>query len=61
MKLPELSTELILNALTSKKLLEKSTATELTEALIKEKDVNWNLVLTKQFKSEQKGNDEAAS
>ena len=59
MKLPDQSSKNILGALTSKSLLEQSAARELVEALEKQKDVNWNLVLTRQFETEQGGNDEA--
>jgi hypothetical protein len=61
MKLPDKSAKNILGALTSKSLLEESVSKELVEALEKQKDVNWNLVLTKQFESEQGGHDEAES
>lgn len=61
MKLSDQSAKNILGALTSKSLLEKSSATELVEALEKQKDVNWNLVLTKQFESEQEGHNETES
>ena len=58
MKLPAQSAERILDALTSESLLEESAAAELVEALERQKDVNWNLVLTKQFESEQGGHNE---
>lgn len=58
MKLPAQSAERILDALTSKSLLEESAAVELVEALETQKDVNWNLVITKQFESEQGGHNE---
>lgn len=61
MKLPEKSAKNILGALTTKSLLDESVAREVVEALDQQKDVNWNLVLTKQFQSEQGGSDETAS
>lgn len=61
MKLPAQSAKNILGDLTSKSLLEESAAVKLVEGLDSQKGVNWNLVLTKQFESEQGGNDEAAS
>lgn len=61
MKLPAQSAKNILGDLTSKSFLEESAAGELVEALESQKAVNWNLVLTKPFESEQGGHDEAAS
>jgi hypothetical protein len=61
MKLSAQSARNILGDLTSKSLIEESAAGELVEALESQKAVNWNLVLTKQFESEQGGNDEAAT
>lgn len=61
MKLPTESATRITEALTTQLLLEESVATEVVEALEAQKTVNWNIVLTKQFKSEQGGNDEAFS
>ena len=61
MKLPEQSANNILGALTSKSLLEESAAKELVASLEEQKNVNWNLVLTKQFESEQGGHDETES
>lgn len=61
MKLPEQSASNILGALTSKALLDESAAKELVASLEEQKDVNWNLVLTKQFKSEQGVHDKSES
>jgi hypothetical protein len=61
MKLPEKSAERILASLTSKPLLEELAAADVAKALKTEKGVNWNLVLTKQFESEQGGSDETES
>ncbi len=61
MKLPEPSAKNILSALASKSLLAESAAKELVESLENQKDVNWNLVLTKQFESEQGGHDETGA
>ncbi len=61
MKLPTSSVERIFIALTSKSLLVESAATEVVQFLEKEQTVNWNLVLSKQFESEQGGRDEAES
>lgn len=61
MRLPAQSAKNILGALTSKALLEESAAKELVASLEEQKDVNWNLVLTKQFESEQGGRDETES
>ena len=61
MKLPPQSAKRITEALTSQSLLEESAVTEVVEALEAQKAVNWNVVLTKQFQSEQKGNDETNS
>lgn len=61
MKLPDQSYKNILSALTFEALLEEPAAKELVESLEKQRDVNWNLVLTKQFKSEQGGRDETES
>ena len=61
MKLPDQSAKNILSALTSKSLLVESVATETVKALEEEKNVNWNLVLTKQFEAEQEGHHETES
>ena len=61
MSLPDLSSERILAAITAKPLLDKEAADELLDTLNKQKEVNWNLVLTKQFESEKGGQDEAKS
>lgn len=61
MKLPDQSAKKILSALTSKSLLIESVATETVKALEEEKNVNWNLVLTKQFESEQGDHHETES
>lgn len=61
MKIPDQSAEKILTDLTSKHLLEKSAAAEVVEALEKGKDVNWNIVLSKQFEAEKGGHDETDS
>jgi hypothetical protein len=61
MKFPTESAKRITEALTSQSLLEESAVTEVVEALEAQKAVNWNVVLTKQFQSEQKGNDETNS
>jgi len=61
MKLPKQSATNILSALTSESLLDEPAARELVESLEQQKEVNWNLVLTKQFESEQGGHDEAES
>ena len=61
MKLPEQSAKNILSTLTSKSLLSETAAADVVDCIEKEKDVNWNLVLTKQLQSEQGGLDEADS
>ncbi len=61
MNLPQQSAKLILGSLNSESLLEESAAAELVEALEKQKSINWNLVLTKQFESEKGGHDETDS
>ena len=58
MKLPEKSAQLIYESLTSQSLLEKSDVDALIESLRQERSLNWNLILTKQFKLEQGGNSE---
>ncbi|MBB5352106.1 hypothetical protein HNR46_002347 [Haloferula luteola] len=60
-KLPDKTAERLLTAISTKPLLEKSAAAEVIDALKTGKPVNWNLVLTKQFESEQGGRDEAES
>ena len=61
MKLPKQSAENITKALTSESLLEEATAKEVVGALDVQKSVNWNIVLTKQFKAEKGDQDEAES
>lgn len=61
MKLPEQSAKHILSALTSKSLLVESAAADAVKSLEEQKNVNWNLVLTKQFEHEQGGHDEVES
>lgn len=61
MKIPEESAKNVLRDFISKSLLNKAAAAEVVENLEKEKDVNWNLVLSKQFESEQGGSDEPES
>tara|TARA_B110001469_G_C9638219_1_gene320353 strand:+ start:1628 stop:1813 length:186 start_codon:yes stop_codon:yes gene_type:complete len=61
MQLSEQSAKTITKAFTSQSLLDESTAVEVVEALEAQKTVNWNIVLTKQFQSEQKGDDETNS
>jgi len=61
MKLPEESAKHILKALIAKSLLAESAAAEAVKALEDQKNVNWNLVLTKQFECEQGGHNEAES
>ncbi len=57
MTFPAESAKRVSEALTSQSLLEKSAAAGVVKALEEQKDVNWNLVLTKQFESEQGGSD----
>lgn len=61
MKLPEESVEKLRVELISQSLLVKTAAEEVIKSLVTEKQVNWNLVLTKQFESEQGGGNEAQS
>lgn len=61
MQLPESSANNIRAALSATSLLEKSAADDVIKALEAEKPVNWNLVLTQQFKIEQGGHHEAES
>lgn len=61
MKLPEESSERLRNTLHSRSLLDETAIRGLIESLNGEKPVNWNLVLSKQFESEQGGRDEAES
>jgi hypothetical protein len=58
MKLPTQSAKTITEAFTSQSLLDETAATEVVKALEAQKSVNWNIVLTKQFESEKKGDDE---
>jgi hypothetical protein len=58
MILPSQSAERILGALNSKSLLEETAAKDVVDALEKEKVLNWNLILAKQFKSEEGGSNE---
>lgn len=60
MKLPDESAQRITDALTGEALLTDQAAKELIEALNDEKQVNWDIVLTKQYQSEQEApSDEA--
>lgn len=61
MTLPAESAKRVSEALTSQSLLDKSAVAEVMKALGKQKEVNWNIVLTKQFESEQGGRNEAES
>lgn len=61
MTLPEVTAKNIFEALVSDSLLEEAAATELVEALNEQKNVNWNLVLTKQFETEDSASDETHS
>ncbi|MBC2600537.1 hypothetical protein [Puniceicoccus vermicola] len=61
MKLPKQAAENITKALTSVSLLEEATAKEVVDALDGQKSVNWNIILTKQFKAEKGDQDEVES
>ena len=61
MKLPEESAKRIVTELTKEKLLEETAAKDVIDSLEKDKEVNWNIVLTKQFQSERKTDDETNS
>lgn len=61
MKLSEQSTQNILEALTANSLLEESVGEEVIKAIEQEKPMNWNLILTKQFRLEQGDANETAS
>ncbi len=61
MKLSEQSAKEIRDAITVNSLLEESACEDLITSLTQEKQVNWNLVLTKQFELEQGGENEAQS
>ena len=61
MTLPAESTKRVSDALASQSLLDESALAEVVKALGEPKDVNWNLVLTKQFEFEQGGTDETDS
>tara|TARA_R110002096_G_scaffold147671_4_gene307613 strand:- start:8318 stop:8503 length:186 start_codon:yes stop_codon:yes gene_type:complete len=57
MTLPAETAKRVSEALASQSLVDKATIAEVVKALGESKDVNWNLVLTKQFESEQGGTD----
>ncbi len=61
MKLPADSAEKISEALVSRSLLQETSVAELVKSLDEEKVLNWNLILTKQYESEEGGADEADS
>ena len=61
MKLPEESAKRIVTKFTKEKLLEETAAKDVIDSLEKDKEVNWNIVLTKQFQSERKTDDETNS
>ena len=61
MKLPEESAKRIVTKFTKEKLLEETVAKDVIDSLEKDKEVNWNIVLTKQFQSERKTDDETHS
>ena len=61
MKLTEESAKRISDALAEGPLLDEPAAKQLVEALENDREVNWNIVLTKQFNSERKDEDEANS
>ncbi len=59
MTLPKESAEKLRDGLISQSLLANKAAEEVIKSLVMEKQVNWNLVISKQFESEQGGSDEA--
>jgi len=61
MTLPDESAKNVSEALAAQSLLDQSEAKEVIKALQEQKAVNWNIVLTKQFESEQGARDEAES
>lgn len=61
MTLPEPSTARIRNAFTSESLLDVDASEEVIKAFAHNKEINWNLILTKQFEIEQKDSDEAGT
>jgi hypothetical protein len=61
MQLPEESSKKLHAALVSKLLLESPAIDGVIKSLETEKPINWNLILTQQFKIEQGGQDEAES
>ena len=61
MTLPAESAKKISEALSTQSLLDRSTVEEVVKALQEQRAVNWNIVLTKQFESEQDGGDEVES
>jgi hypothetical protein len=58
---PETSVNKLHAALINKSLLEKSALDEVINSLEAGKPVNWNLILTQQFKIAQGGHHEAKS
>lgn len=59
MTLPKESAEKLRDGLISQSLLANTAAEEVIKSLVMEKQVNWNLVISKQYESEQGGSDEA--
>lgn len=61
MKLPEESSKRIIDELAKESLLDDAAAEDVIDSLEKNKPVNWNIVLTKQYQSEKKTDDETQS
>jgi hypothetical protein len=61
MKLPEKTSQQIVEELTKEQALDESAAKEVVSSLEAGTDINWNIVLTKQFKAETKDTDETES